>query len=250
MKKLGKRSIESVLAKIEETLKPGTASWIGSAYEWIGEAIGKIGVYGQYAILCKEFSVTEYRLKFPCALDNFIGIRYQGYRLCINPNINAAKDVSQWQGVSLGTDNVIHPTHYYTYNEGEYLKFSFETGDVEIFYFGLPCDENGFPKIPDNENYVEALMWYVLNRMLLRGYKHPLPEITFQYTHDMWEHFMCRARNEVNTMSIDDVQEFMNNWLDPTYKADLVDRWYGEDKISRVPQEPGSPIQNLYGIDP
>lgn len=248
MKKVGRRSIKSVISKISRDLKPGSSSWIGDSYEWIGEAIGKIGVYEQYGIFHTDFTVENNRLRFPCCIDNFIGILYNGCKLPINKNITAVTDITKFNDYNIAQNVAYHAGHYYTYNEGDYLKFSFEEGTVTIYYFGLPLDCDGLPMIPDDDDYAEALMFYVLNRMILGGYKHPLPEMTFQTTLELFEHYMCRASNNLSIESIDDAEDFMNKWLDPTYTADLALRFYGLDYAGSNANPPGTPIDNPYGI--
>ena len=50
------------------------------------------------------------------------------------------------------------------------LTIQYETADTEV------CDKYGceMPKIPDNGKLIEAITYYCMYKMLLRGYKHPV----------------------------------------------------------------------------
>ena len=64
------------------------------------------------------------------------------------------------------------PEGGYTYHtELDYINTSICDGTVRIFYKAIPVDEDGFPLIPDNEDYKEALYWYVRAKMIGTGYE-------------------------------------------------------------------------------
>lgn len=50
----------------------------------------------------------------------------------------------------------------YTYRINEnYIFTSIEEGDIDIAYKAIPLDEDGFPKIPDDERFLRALEWEI-----------------------------------------------------------------------------------------
>jgi len=98
-------------------------------------------------------------------------------------------------------------------------------GKVTIFYKSLPysINDDGSIKmlIPDNEFLIEALQWYVLTRLIGRGYKHH----TFDYraAKQEWEDGRRRARRSVGSMSADQREK-----ASQVFRNFLVDvhKWY------------------------
>ncbi len=84
---------------------------------------------------------------------------------------------------------------------GNYLQLSFETGFVKIHYLRRPLDKEGYPLIPDNENFKTALMWYVLMMLIGAGYQHPVH--TFDKCQAQFEMYGGRAINEITYPSLD-----------------------------------------------
>ena len=105
------------------------------------------------------------------------------------------------------------------------LNLPEDEGKITIFYKSLPYDlaADGSVKmlIPDNEFLIEALNWYVLTRLIGRGYKHH----TFDYktARQEWDDGRRRARRSVNAMSEDQREK-----ASQTFRNFLVDenKWY------------------------
>ncbi len=84
---------------------------------------------------------------------------------------------------------------------GNYLQTSFEEGFVRIHYLKRPLDKEGYPLIPDNENFKSALMWYVLMMLIGSGYEHSVHN--FDRCNAMFEQYAGRAINEITYPSLD-----------------------------------------------
>jgi hypothetical protein len=84
---------------------------------------------------------------------------------------------------------------------GNYIQFSFEEGFVKLHYLRRPLDKEGYPLIPDNENFKQALYWYVLKQLIGAGYKHQV----FDYgkCDEEFEKYGARAINEITYPSLD-----------------------------------------------
>jgi len=87
--------------------------------------------------------------------------------------------------------------------QGNYLQTSFPEGFVKIHYNKRPVDKEGYPLIPDNENFKTAVYWYVLMMLIGAGYEHKV----FSYTdcEDHYEKYAARAINEISYPSLDDM---------------------------------------------
>lgn len=85
---------------------------------------------------------------------------------------------------------------------GNCIQTSFETGFVKIHYLQRPLDKDGYPMIPDNQNFKTALYWYVMRMLIGAGYEHPV----FKYKDcDIeFEKFAARAIGELTYPSLDE----------------------------------------------
>ncbi len=86
------------------------------------------------------------------------------------------------------------------------VEFSFESGQIEIYYFRLPVTVDEYtsiriPMIPDSEPVMTNLTWYILMNLLYRGYKHPILNLNnaMPYTNPakMYNDTIAKARNSL-----------------------------------------------------
>jgi hypothetical protein len=103
----------------------------------------------------------------------------------------------------------IHDTAYGTTN-GRFIEVTFEKGIVILVYKGLPCDEEGFPLVPSDADFLQALEYYCIMRLALTGYKHPI--LDYNSAYQLWEKHYPRAGNSVNWMNLEEYQEFTEMW--------------------------------------
>lgn len=86
-------------------------------------------------------------------------------------------------------------SHYYKI-QGNYIQTSFEEGFIKLHYLTIPVDKEGYPLIPDNDTFKQALEWYVLKRLIGSGYQHPV--FKYEYCEQMFEKYAGRALNEIS----------------------------------------------------
>lgn len=94
----------------------------------------------------------------------------------------------------------------------DYIRFSQETGYLAITYLGLPVDANGYPMVPDDVSYREGFFWYILKMLILRGWKHPDPNITWAFADMKWNMYCTQARNQANTPDLAGYELFLQSW--------------------------------------
>lgn len=94
---------------------------------------------------------------------------------------------------------------------GHYLQTSFETGFVKLHYLARPLDAEGYPQIPDNENFKTALYWYVLMMLIGAGYEHKV--FDYETCSEKYEKYGARAINEITYPSLDDTARMNRTWV-------------------------------------
>lgn len=90
--------------------------------------------------------------------------------------------------------------HYYKI-VGNYIQTSFECGFVKIHYLALPTCKDGYPLIPDNENFKQALEWHIIRRLIGSGYEHKV--FSYQFADEQFNIYAARGMGEVSYYSLD-----------------------------------------------
>jgi hypothetical protein len=98
---------------------------------------------------------------------------------------------------------VSSPTNVRAYYRisGNHIQTSFECGYIKIHYWALPVDSEGYPLIPENENFKQALEWHIIRRLIGAGYEHKV--FSYQFADQQFEIFAARAMSEVSFPSTD-----------------------------------------------
>jgi len=97
--------------------------------------------------------------------------------------------------------------------ENGYIKTSFQTGKICVSYTAFPLDEEGYPMVPDDISYREAMFWYVYKQMLLGGFDKPNNKVDYTFADQKWRYYCTQARNNANFPDIDRYESFMNQWV-------------------------------------
>jgi hypothetical protein len=164
------KEVESIISKIVRDLGIGDKEIPYQDYiEWIYEGLQMIGAYSQYKEKIGKIKIEGYQGKLPS--DYF--------SMMANPGLKY---------------KLSHDTIYVEAKEGE----------VSINYLALPVDERGYPLIPDNISYDEALKWKVAYMLAIRG---DLPKhLTLEFTQAQWFKYVRQARAVANAFTPDQVE--------------------------------------------
>jgi hypothetical protein len=147
--------------------------WI-ECVEWIGECLSLIGSAAQYVEKVTDGNTDLYHAD-PIVIEN-----YRGRLPSDIVFVQQAWDCENNAPLAYSTDT-FHTAYYcegftkccngckdtYKLNDG-YIFTSFETGKVLLAYKSFPTDEEGLPLIPDNQSFIEACKWYVMEKLALR----------------------------------------------------------------------------------
>ena len=107
-----------------------------------------------------------------------------------------------------GSDLAIVPQHLkpsFYLIQGNHLQLSFESGFVKLWYYSVPVCDEGYPLIPDNENYKQAIEWYLIKRLIGSGYEHKV--FTYKEADEYFEKYASRGMNEVSYYSPDSAEK-------------------------------------------
>lgn len=126
--------------------------------------------------------------------------------------------------------NDISPTCDQEYRlDWPYIKTSFKDGYVCIAYVGQPLDDRGFPMIPDEVSYIEAIKRYITYKVkyseFLQGH---LPGNIYMKLEDDWHWYCKQARNKMTMpKSVDDLQNLKDQHIRLLPKPNRYHRFFG-----------------------
>jgi hypothetical protein len=178
---------------------------------WIEDAIQIMGVPKYYVYKNKLINIDRKQGLIPCdieflhsvyvAKDNDFSNMNYIRRLYIRdaPIIN--------QNVHIPQTN-----HHSAVISGRYIYTTFDKGVVYMIYKGVPCDNEGYPLVPNDAQFNEAIRYYFIKTLSLGGYKHPI--LSFKDAYDLWEKHYPRAANSLNAFDLQEHQEFTEMWTD------------------------------------
>jgi len=93
-----------------------------------------------------------------------------------------------------------------------YIRTSFKCGYVCMAYIAQPLDDNGFPMIPDEVSYVEAVKRYLIYKIRYPEYiRGQLPGQIFMKLEQDWHWYCAQARNKTR---MPDTVDKLQNLLD------------------------------------
>jgi hypothetical protein len=84
------------------------------------------------------------------------------------------------------------------------------SGAVRFHYKKFPIDDEGFPLIPDNQDFLEAIQWWLIRCIILSGTPHPT--IDFKMADSLWVRYCGKAQN-AGFPDIPKMEAFKDNFL-------------------------------------
>jgi hypothetical protein len=95
------------------------------------------------------------------------------------------------------------------------ITTAFETGIIRLQYLALPVDERGWPLVPDNVSFRDALFWKVAYHLSMRDpslLKNPRMQ-DMEYCKDKWDYYCVQARAAANMPDREGMERIKNIWL-------------------------------------
>jgi hypothetical protein len=213
-------SIKEVISKIYRDLALEDEDRWSDMVEWAAEALEQIGAFGQYVHKSVDIEVDNYRAALPCDFHKLIGVEYNNEALNkLTGNYDTIyRDERHLNNLSSGS-NVTNSTRWgnssvngYTINDA-FLNFNFEKGTIGLAYIGIPTDNDGFPLIPDNISYKEAIEKYIVMKMMYPKFiTETINQNTWESVKNDWHWYCSQSRGKANMPSLDEYESIKNMW--------------------------------------
>ena len=229
--------------------------------EWIAAALEHIGAYYQYIEKECLINIVDYtavlpcdfykpiRMKRGCVINPANGTYYRGsfvsmlqklgvdlqdlpaydqYHIVQAAAITSGHPIDEISQKLEGNKNLIGNVSINKFTESDYninlnkITTAFQYGIIQLQYLAIPVDERGFPYVPDDESYRDALFWKVAYHISMRNPK-LLQNQRMQdseYCRQMWNKYCVQARGSANMPNLEMMIRIKNNWLRLYNKTD------------------------------
>ena len=96
---------------------------------------------------------------------------------------------------------------------GGYIKTNQELGYLMIAYQAIPTDLEGYPLIPDNDSYIDALYWYVETKLLYPEWKvGRIRDAVYENARRSWNYYCKQAYGAAMMPDKGQQESIKNTW--------------------------------------
>lgn len=254
-------SINTVISKIVRDLGLGTEEIPWQDFiEWIAEGLNHIGAFSQFEIKCLPVPINNYQGVLPCDFYKIVSIKNH-YPIHHPISIKEQSDINlfldnlfeirhniplyYWPQLTTGTlelSRITQNKYSHTISEQQtsyqtsggfsinntIINVGFDCGFINLEYLAFTLDCNGYPLVPDDVTFSDALFWKIVYQLSIRGYIFKNTQLNdIGFTRSMWSRYCGQARAEANMP--DPIQ--MNTWKNNFLK--LVPNYYPENSDYR-----------------
>ena len=113
------------------------------------------------------------------------------------------------------TDGSLDSTTDHTYIiNSNYIKTNVATGYIMMAYQAIPTDSNGYPLIPDDADFIEAIYWYITMKLLYPQWKQgTVRDAVYYDARRSWNYNCKKAYGNALMPNIDQLESIKNSWL-------------------------------------
>lgn len=179
------------------------------AIEWMADAILLLGVPQAYIKKSCNKTVEDYKTEIPAEL-----IRFENIFLIKGGKKIALRYNGDHSFVKMHCDDSINISckceDTYTLNNN-YIFTSFEEGTLEINYHSFPVDDKGYPMIPEDQAFIEAITLYIAYKVANNLWMADrLKDNQFKHIKTEKDWYMGKAIARGKMLSIDQMESFKN----------------------------------------
>lgn len=233
-------SIKTVIAKVIRDTRLADASYADDMLEWIPSAMSELETSWTLVPGSELINIRFHKGVWPCGAETLTSVTFNGQRMeYANPDydINYAKlAIVQSDNASVFlsknpqgsvipniessdiANNAYNqtgliplptmPLSGYWYRDlPDAIETNLMNGVIRANFQGVPLDKEGYPLVPDNANYINALYYNCRMKLIEAGY----PDTVFKWQEVMqlWEKYAGRALGEIRYPTVDRMESMM-----------------------------------------
>lgn len=179
--------------------------------EWVYEAMSFIGVPNAYELIVTNGEgdnpdpvvIDDHRGELPCNVYQVNSVREYNNKIAMTEAVGNFKP-------GYNTDNSTSDPYAYYLNDN-YIFTGFGEGKVEMSFLGMPTDQYGLPKIPDNVAYIRSVTLYAAVQIARRLYiQDKLSERKFEKINQDYLWSVGSAKGRARMPSLDKSEAIKN----------------------------------------
>lgn len=204
--------------------------------EWIGEGMMKIGAFPSFVtkVTGKDgfplLEIDDYQAKLPSDLYTvnqvaysktnqgpFYPMRYaagsfSSHNTMTAPTTVTTSDNNDYQP-STQSGTQFSGDYYYSI-AGNWVKTNIRAGYLLISYQAIPTDEDGYPMIPNDVSFFEALYWYVNMKITYPQWKNgQVRDAVYYDAKSSWNYYRKQAYGNAMMPNGDQLESIKNTWI-------------------------------------
>ena len=216
-------SVQNIIGNVYRNMGMADNINLSDAVEWAGEALELIGAVTFLENKVVDIPVSEYKAAIPCEL-HFIETA-AAYVLADDTEHPDCSNEFHFIPMRYSTDAYHHryckgSSDYtcvsdltYVVND-HYIKTNFKTGFVRLAMVAMPVDEQGFPKIPDDIKFRQAVTHYIMYKLaFIKTLSGKMPGGLLEKIEQQKDFYMGAASTRAVMPSVDMMESIKNNWL-------------------------------------
>jgi hypothetical protein len=114
-----------------------------------------------------------------------------------------------------GSNNGTNDTNDMTYviHDG-YVKTNVESGYLMVAYQAIPTDIDGYPLVPDEPGFIEAIYWYIVMKLLYPQWRDGrVRDVVYYDAKSSWNYYCKQAYGTAMMPNLDQLRSIKNSWL-------------------------------------
>ncbi len=134
----------------------------------------------------------------------------------LNDNSDETASLSRLLGSNLASG--VGTTNQYQLEykiNGGYIKTNQQTGYLMISYYAIETDKQGYPMIPNDQSFIEAIYWYINMKVKYIEWSNGrIRDAIYQHAEGKWQFYVKQAYGRaMMPATIDEMESFKNTWV-------------------------------------
>ena len=98
--------------------------------------------------------------------------------------------------------------------QGDWIKLNVSSGYIMMSYQAIPTDLDGYPLVPDDAGFIEALYWYIAVKLLYPKWRDGrVRDAVYYDARRSWNFYCKQAYGNAMMPNQDQLESIKNNWL-------------------------------------
>jgi hypothetical protein len=121
---------------------------------------------------------------------------------------NGTKSNIRVGGGEVETDDITYVVN------GGYIKCNRRSGYLMVVYQAIPLDEAGYPLIPDNASFLDAIYWYIVMKLYYPEWKQgTIRDAVYYDARRSWNYYCKQAYGNALMPNHDEMEAIKNTWI-------------------------------------